>query len=452
MRPISNALSTDLYQLTMLQCYDRAGMRDVAVFDLFVRRLPHDRNFLIAAGLEQALELLESLRFASDELRWLAECGHFRPDFVEHLSQWRFTGDVDAMPEGTVFFADEPVMRVTAPLDQAQLVESRLLNLMHFQSMVASKAIRSVLVARGRPLVDFGFRRAHGAEAGLLAARAAYLVGFAGTATVAAGRDFAIPLFGTMAHSLVEAIGGDAAALLSSARACPDNVTYLLDTYDTEEAARTCVRLSPELASEGIRLRSVRIDSGDLAAHARAVRRILDEGGLKEVTILASGGLDEYKINELLAADAPIDAFGVGTAMDVSADAPYLDFVYKLAEYVGRPTRKLAEGKATWPGRKQVYRTVDDQGTFSGDLITVESESNAGLPLLKPVMRGGKRIQAPESLSQIRERVKSQIDALPARLRAIKPAEPYPVEISPSLRALAIRADEFVAEMGKRPS
>ncbi|HVU89048.1 MAG TPA: nicotinate phosphoribosyltransferase [Pirellulales bacterium] len=447
MQPISNALATDLYQLTMLQCYHRAGLRDVAVFDLFVRRLPHSRNFLIAAGLEQALELLESLRFSREELDWLAKCGHLQSEFVERLADWRFTGDVDALPEGTIFFADEPVLRVTAPIEQAQFVESRLLNLVHFQTLIASKAVRSVLAAQGKPLVDFGFRRSHGAEAGILAARAAYIAGFAGTATVAAGRDFEIPLFGTMAHSLVQAIGDDASALVTFARSLPRQVTYLLDTYDTEEAARVCVRLAPVLAREGIELRSVRIDSGDLAAHARDVRRILDEGGLNRVTIFASGGLDEFKLAELIATAAPIDAFGVGTASDVSADAPYLDFVYKLAEYAGRPTRKHSEGKATWPGRKQIYRSLDNAGKLDHDVVTTEAASAAGEPLLVPVMRGGKRLAPPESLAMIRERVATQLKMLPARLRELDEAEPYRVEISPALHALAAEADRQLAAL-----
>jgi nicotinate phosphoribosyltransferase len=450
MRPISDALATDLYQLTMLQCYHRAGLRDVAVFDLFVRRLPRGRHFLIAAGLEQALELLETLRFSSDELEWLARCGHLQPDFVQHLAEWRFTGDVDALPEGTVFFADEPILRVTAPIEQAQFVESRILNLVHFQTLIASKAVRSVLAVPGKPIVDFGFRRAHGAEAGILAARATFIAGFAGTATVAAGRDFDIPLFGTMAHSLVQTLGSDADALLNYARACPQQVTYLLDTYDTEAAARTCVRLYPILAREGIELRSVRIDSGDLAAHARNVRRIFDEGGLHQVKILASGGLDEFKLAELVATKAPIDAYGVGTACDVSDDAPYLEIVYKLVEYAGHPTRKRSEGKASWPGRKQVYRALDSAGRMDRDFITTESGRASGQPLLVPVMRGGKLVAPAENLATIRDRVASQLPLLPARLRQLDDAAPYPVEISPELQALAVEADERLAALDRK--
>jgi len=447
----TSALATDLYQLTMLQCYFRAEMREVATFEFYARRLPPGRNFLVAAGLEQALELLETLHFAPDELEWLARCGHFQPAFVEQLAIWRFAGDVHAFPEGTVFFPDEPLVRVTAPLPAAQLVESRLINLLQFPTLVASKAARCVLAAPGKPLVDFGFRRAHGVEAGLLAARAAYLVGFAGTATVAAGRDFGIPLFGTMAHSLVQACGDEVAAFRNFARACPDNVVLLLDTYDTEEAARIVVRLATELAREGIVVRSVRIDSGDLTAHARKVRRILDEGGLPGVTILASGGLDERKLAELYAARAPIDAFGVGTSLDVSADAPYLECAYKLVEYAGRPTRKRSEGKASWPGRKQVYRNFAANGQMTRDVVTVDDDRQAGTALLQPVMRGGKRLAPAEPLAEIRRRAAGELERLPDGLRSLDAAAPYPVEIAPALRALAEEADARVAALRSAP-
>ncbi|HEY1598765.1 MAG TPA: nicotinate phosphoribosyltransferase [Pirellulales bacterium] len=443
----SNLLLTDLYQLTMLQCYDRAGLRDVAVFDFFVRRLPKSRNFLIAAGLEQALDYLEAARFSPDELDWLNGCGHFAVDFVGRLAEWRFTGDVEAMPEGTVFFAGEPILRVTAPLPEAQLVESRLINLVQYQTMIASKAARTVLAAPDRQLVDFGFRRAHGAEAGLLAARAAYLTGFAGTATVAAGQAFGILLFGTMAHSLVQAMGDDGTAFLEFARACPNNVVFLLDTYDTAEGARATVRVAKTLSREGISVRSVRIDSGDLAAHARKVRRILDDGGLRHVSIFASGGLDEYEVAKLVATGAPIAGFGVGTSLDVSADAPYLDCVYKLAEYAGRPTRKLAEGKATWPGRKQVFRQTDQDGRLLRDVIGLEEERQAGDPLLVPVMKAGKRLAPHEPLSSLRERCARQLDRLPTQLRSLEPVAPYDVQVSHAVRALAAEADALASKL-----
>ncbi|MBI2825590.1 MAG: nicotinate phosphoribosyltransferase [Planctomycetia bacterium] len=437
----TSALATDMYQLAMLQGYFRSGMRDTAVFEFFARRLPGRRNFLTAAGLAQALAFLESLRFTPDELEWLESTGQFEPDFLEHLATFKFQGDVYAPPEGTILFADEPMLRVTAPLPQAQLVESRLINLLHFQTMIASKAARAVLAAPGRLLVDFGFRRAHGAEAGILAARAAYIAGFSGTATVAAGREFGIPLYGTMAHSFVQAGDSEAAAFRAFARANRQAVVLLLDTYDTERAAREVVRLAPGLARDGIAIHGVRIDSGDLAAHARAVRRILDAGGLAKVTIFASGGLDEYALAKLAAERAPIDGFGVGTALDVSADAPYLDCAYKLVEYAGRPRRKRSEGKATWPGRKQVHRSFDAAGRMNGDIVTLAGDVRPGEPLLRLVMRGGRRVAAAESLDVIRRRAAEHLAQLPDRLRSLDAAEPYPVEISPALLALAVECD-----------
>ena len=437
-----SALLTDLYQLTMLQTYHAERMNETAVFELFVRRLPPERDFLLAAGLEQALAYLENLHFTAEERGWLASTGRFSPDFVAALADFRFTGAVQALPEGTIFFAAEPILRVIAPLPQAQLVESRLINLLHYQTLIASKAARCVLAAPGKLLVDFGLRRAHGSEAGLLAARASYLTGFAGTATVLAGMQFGIPIFGTMAHSLIQAHDREEDAFERFAAAQPGNVTLLLDTYDTEAAAHKLVKLAPRLHERGIAIRGVRIDSGDLAEHARQVRRILDAGGLTHATILGSGDLDEHRIRALLAAGAPFDGFGVGTRLDASADAPTLDMVYKLQEYAGQPRRKRSEGKATWPGRKQVYRRLAADGTFAGDCLGLEQHPQPGEPLLIPVMEQGRRLHAPEPLSAIRERVRAQLAALPAALRADETAPPYPVDIAPELRELTAQLDQ----------
>ena len=436
----TSALLTDLYQFTMLQAYHAGGMNEPAVFELFSRRLPAERGFLLAAGLEQALDFLVNLRFTAAELDWLTDCGRFGPDFVAALEGFRFTGAVDALPEGTVFFADEPVLRVIAPLPQAQLVESRLINLIHFQTVIASKAARCVLAAPDQLLVDFGMRRAHGAEAALLAARASYLAGFAGTATVLAGMQFGIPLFGTMAHSLIQAHDREDEAFERFAAAQPGNVTLLIDTYDTEAAARKLVQLAPRLQQRGIAIKGVRIDSGDLAEHARQVRRILDEGGLAAVTILGSGDLDEYRLAELRAAGAPFNGFGIGTRLDASTDAPTLDMVYKLQEYAGQPRRKRSQGKATWPGRKQVYRQRAEDGTLISDVLSLDDDPQPGQALLQPVMRDGQRLAPPETLAAIRERVGQQLAALPPGLRANQ-TDPYPVTIAPGLQALAARLD-----------
>ncbi len=442
MNPLTSPLLTDLYQLTMLQAYFAHGMLDTAVFELFVRKLPANRNFLMAAGLEQALEFLEQLHFEKEELAWLEQSGLFRGDFLERLRGLRFTGDVHAMPEGTLFFQNEPIVRVVAPLPEAQLVESRLLNLVHFQTVVASKAARSVLAAPGKLLVDFGLRRAHGAEAGLLAARASYIAGFSGTATALAAPRFGIPIFGTMAHSFVQAHDDEAAAFERFAGACPNSTVFLLDTYDTEAAARKVVALAPRLRQAGIAIRGVRLDSGDLAALSRSVRRILDEGGLGQATIFASGNLDEYRLREVLASGSPIDGFGVGTSLVTSADAPFLDAVYKLQEYAGAPRRKRSTGKATWPGRKQVHRHFRDDGTLDHDAVTLEAEDRPGTKLLQPIMLGGKRVTASPSTDALRAEAGRQLAALPPALRSLEQAaEAYRVDISPVLRELAAQID-----------
>jgi len=442
MNPLTSPLLTDLYQLTMMQAYFAHGMLDTAAFELFVRKLPGSRNFLMAAGLDQALEFLESLRFEEAEIAWLEKSGLFRGDFLDRLRKLRFTGDVHAMAEGTVFFPNEPIVRVVAPMPEAQLVESRLLNLVHFQTLVASKAARSVLVAPGKLLVDFGLRRAHAGEAGLLAARASYIAGFSGTATVLAAPLFGIPIFGTMAHSFVQAHDEETAAFERFAAACPASTVFLIDTYDTETAARKVVALAPRLKEAGIAIRGVRLDSGDLGALSHSVRRILDEGGLAQVTLFASGNLDEYRLRDLLASGSPIDGFGVGTSLVTSSDAPFLDAVYKLQEYAGIARRKRSTGKATWPGRKQVFRHFRDDGTLEHDVVTLESEERAGAKLLQLVMRGGKRLASAPGLLSVRENASRNLAVLPQPQRSLEQAgEAYRVEISPELRELAAQVD-----------
>jgi nicotinate phosphoribosyltransferase len=421
--PLASPLLTDLYQLTMLQAYYEQEMTDTAVFELFVRKLPPQREFLVAAGLAQALELLETMRFGAEELDWIERSRLFKPDFAQRLAQWRFTGDVHAMAEGTLFFPDEPILRVTAPMPEAQLIETRILNLIHFETVVASKAARARLAAPGKRLIDFGLRRAHGGEAGLLAARASWIAGFDGTATALAAPLFGIPVFGTMAHSFVQAHASEAAAFAHFARAFPDNAVLLVDTYDTVEGARRAA------AAPG-RLKGVRLDSGDLDDLARKVRRILDEAGHRDAIIFASGNLDEERVGALVAAGAPIDSFGIGTSLTTSADAPYLDAVYKLEEYGGKPRRKRSTAKATWPGRKQVWRSLDGVGRFARDVVTAEGDAQPGERLIVPVMRAGKRLPQP-TLAESRARCLRDLARLPA------PS----VEIAPALRALADEVD-----------
>ena len=437
----NSLLLTDLYQLSMMEVYARHDMQQTAVFELFVRKLPASRGFLMMAGLEQLVTFLEGIHYSTEELEWLRSAGLFSPGFIDSLADMRFTGDLDSMAEGTVFFANEPVVRITAPLPQAQVVESRLINLIHFQTIIASKAARMALAAPGKTLVDFGFRRAHGAEAGLLAARAAYVAGFAGTATLAANRIFGVPVFGTMAHSFIQAHDDEAAAFERFALTRPKNLTLLIDTYDTEAGARLVVRLAPRLAARGITVAAVRLDSGDLASHARNVRAILDAADLRQVRIMASGGLEEDSLRTLVGQGAPIDSFGIGTSLTTSSDAPALDCAYKLQEYAGHPRRKLSEGKATWPGRKQVWRRFHEDGTIAGDTVGLAQEVSYGKPLLQPVLRDGRRVGSLPSLAQIRAHAAASLTSLPAPLRRLEAAT-VPVEISQPLRALAARMDE----------
>ncbi len=437
----ADALLTDLYQLTMLQAYFDRGMNETAVFEFFVRRLPEGRSFLLAAGLEQVLDYLEALRFSEEELAWLGRCGRFHARFLDSLAGLRFTGDVAAMPEGAVFFADEPILRVSAPLREAQLIETRVINLLQFQTLIASKAARVRLAAGERQLVEFGLRRAHGAEAGLLSARASYLAGFDGSSNMLAAMRWDIPLSGTMAHSFIQVHAEETAAFEHFARSHPNATTLLLDTYDTEAAARAVVALASRLSAQGIRIQAVRLDSGDLGEHARRVRAILDAGALSEVRIFASGNLDEYAVAALLASGAPIDGFGVGTRLNTSADQPYLDCVYKLQEYAGTPRRKRSEGKATWPGRKQVFRRFDAQGHMAGDTLTLESDAQPGRPLLLAVMSAGRRLAPSPSLQEARAYARAELGRLPQTLRQLSPALAYPVTVAPALRSLAQALD-----------
>jgi nicotinate phosphoribosyltransferase len=440
-----SALLTDLYQINMMQAYLDLGTTETAVFELFFRNLPPRRGFLVAAGLEQALDFLETLSFSPAEIDWLRSTGRFGDNLLDYLAAFRFAGDVHAMPEGTVFFANEPIVRVTAPMPQAQFAESRLLNLVHFQTLIAAKAARMMLAAPGKVLVDFGMRRAHGAEAALMAARASFLTGFAGTATVLAGQEFGIPLYGTMAHSFIEAFDDETEAFAAFARTRPDNLVLLLDTYDTEAAARKVVALAPRLKAAGISVRGVRLDSGDLVALSRSVRAIFDAGGLRDVTIFASGGLDEDSLAVFAREHAPIDGIGIGTSMTTSSDVPALDCVYKLQEYAGVARRKRAINKITWPGRKQVWRRYGADGRMAGDTISLETDKPDGEPLLELVMRDGRRVQPSPSLDTIRRYTQAQFERLPEGLRRLTPDAAYPVDVGRPLKELAAEVDRRLA-------
>jgi len=442
MTPLTGPLTTDLYELNMVQAYLDRGEDKEAVFEFFVRRLPPRRGFLLAAGLEDVLTYLETLRFSSSEIDWLKSTGRFRANLIDYLAGFRFTGDVHAIPEGSVCFPNEPLIRITAPLPMAQFVETRLINILHFQTMIASKAARMVLAAPGKILSDFGLRTAHGAEAGLFSARASYIAGFASAANVLAGERYGIPVVGTMAHSFVQVHDDEMAAFENFARARPDGVVLLIDTYDTEAGARKVVQLAPKLKADGITIRGVRIDSGDLASMSRKVRGILDAGGLKNTIILVSGGINEDVLQTMMAAKTPIDGFGIGVNLDASIDAPSLDCAYKLQDYAGKPRRKLSEGKVTWPGRKQVWRSYGADKHMRGDILSLENDSQAGETLIAPVMRGGKRVAPVTTLTQVREHAARELAKLPEPLRKLETGVEYPVQISKALSTLAAQMDK----------
>jgi nicotinate phosphoribosyltransferase len=426
------ALFTDLYELTMLQAYVAEGLDEPATFSLFVRRLPGRRNYLLACGLADALALLEQLRFDDKAIAFLESTGLFTRRFLQWLEGFRFACDVRAVAEGTPLFADEPLLEVTGELPQAQLVESLVMNQLHLQTVIASKASRLVQAAAGRPLVDFGLRRAHGIDAGLKAARAGYIAGVDATSNVLAGRLYGMPIAGTMAHSYIQAHHDEQEAFAEFARVNPETV-LLVDTFDTLDGVRHVIELAHRLGSD-FRVRAVRLDSGDLAALARQARRLLDEAGLQRVRIFASGGLEEDAIATLVTAGAPIDAFGVGTQLTNSDDAPSLDMAYKLVEYAGVGRRKTSPGKATLPGRKQVHRLLRD-GVACQDVLGLADEEADGLPLLDPVMRQGRTLAPPVALASLRERCARAVGELPPALRQLARAPtPYPVVLSRALR------------------
>jgi nicotinate phosphoribosyltransferase len=441
MMPSSSPLTTDLYELNMIQAYLDRGETGEAVFEFFVRRLPARRGFLLAAGLEDALDYLETLQFSKSEIDWLKSTGRFRQNLLDFLAAFRFSGDVHAIPEGSVCFANEPLIRVTAPLPQAQLVETRLINILHYQTLIASKAARMVLAAPGKILSDFGLRTAHGAEAGLYSPRASYIAGFAGAANVEAGERYGLPIVGTMAHSFVQVHDDEMQAFENFARARPEGVILLIDTYDTEQGARKVVELAPRLKADGIAIRGVRIDSGDLIAMSKKVRAILDAGRLQDVIILVSGGINEDVLMTMRAQAAPIDGFGIGVNLAASVDVPALDCAYKLQEYAGKPKRKLSEGKATWPGRKQVWRAYDANGRMCGDILSLEDDTQPGEPLVLPVMRAGKRIAPAPTLAAIRERAARDLARLPEPLARLELGADYPVKVADALTALAAEID-----------
>jgi len=368
-------LLTDLYELTMAASYFENAMDDSATFSLFIRKFPPDRAYFVAAGLQDFLDFAANFHFSDSDLAYLKGTGTFSDDFLDYLKDMRFTGTIRALAEGEIFFENEPILEVTAPIVEAQILETFAINTINLQSMIATKASRCIHAASGRQLVDFSLRRTHGIDAGLKAARSSYIAGFVATSNVLAGKLYGIPITGTMAHSYISSFGDELEAYRAYARSFPDKTILLIDTYDTVAGAQKATVVGQEMANEGHKLLGVRLDSGDMVQLSRQVRKILDDAGLDDTEVFASSSFDEYKIAKTITGGAMIDAFGVGTKMGVSSDAPYFDMVYKLVQYGERPIMKLSTGKVNLPGEKQIFRKTDPQGRFSEDVIGTRDET-----------------------------------------------------------------------------
>jgi nicotinate phosphoribosyltransferase len=432
-------LLTDLYQLTMAQSYFAEKRLAEATFSVFVRSYPPNRAYFVCAGLDDVLSYLENFAFDASAIEYLAAQKLFSEEFLRYLSELRFTGEVWAIPEGRIIFREEPLLELSAPIIQAQIVETLIINQLHVQTMIATKAARCLRASGGRPLVDFALRRTHGTDAGMKVARASYLAGFAGTSNVMAGKVYGIPIVGTMAHSFVSSFEHEIDAFRAYVRSFPHNAILLIDTYDTLQGARNAVQVAKEMAQRGESLIGVRLDSGDLVELARQVQKIFDDANLPGVKIFGSGGLDEYDLAELAAADAPFDSYGVGTRMGTSADAPWMDMAYKLIEYDHAPVLKLSTGKGSSPGRKQVFRRRDESGNFVQDTIGLRDEQIAGETLLRQAMHNGRRTAWTRSLSESRNRFAADFAALPESFKLLRNPSHYPVETSQNLADLRER-------------
>ena len=449
-------LFTDLYELTMAQVFFNRGMFAPATFSLFIRHYPKDRAFFVAAGLADVLDYLTKLSFSGPSLDYLRSTGMFTEEFLGYLGTLRFTGSVRAIPEGRLFFADEPTIEVTAPIIEAQLAETFIVNQINLQSLLATKAARCVWAAQGRALSDFASRRTQGLDAGLKMARCSYIAGFQSTSNVLAAQRYGITPAGTMAHSFISCFPAEIDAFQAYAGAFPDRAILLLDTYDTIGGACNAVAVAQQMEASGHRLLAVRLDSGDLDSLSREVRHILDGAGLEYVKILASGGLDEHQLDSLVQAGAPIDIFGLGTKVGVSADAPWSDMAYKLVSYDQRPVMKLSTDKVSLPGAKQVFRFQDSSGQFSKDIIGLSNEDMPGATsLLTEVMAGGvpaEPIKPSPDLLEIRDRLRQDFSSLDHRFKALREPPHYPVAISPSLERLTGQIRQETLNAQQMPS
>jgi nicotinate phosphoribosyltransferase len=446
-QPRGTGIMTDLYELTMAASYFEQDMYAPATFSLMVREYPSKRSYLVCAGLDPLLDYLESFHFRSDDLEYLEQTSLFPDRFLQFLETLRFTGEVRAIPEGRIAFCDEPLVEITAPVMQAQLVETFVINSINLPTLVATKASRCLHAAGERPLVDFSLRRTHGMHAGLMVARSSFIGGFIGTSNVQAGKTYDLPVHGTMAHSYVESFDREIDSFRAFAKSFPDNTVLLIDTYDTLTGARKAVTVAREMRQAGKSLRAVRLDSGDMVQLSQQVREIFDESGFPDVRIFASGGFDEFKIQKILADGANIDAFGVGTRMGVSADAPYLNMAYKMVMYNGRPVMKLSSGKISLAGPKQVFRQRTKDGFFKRDLIGLLDEDIANSEsLLVPVMKDGKRLFPAEALPKIQELFRKEFALLPETYKDLQGNPNYPVEITPQLKALQDQVIKKISE------
>jgi nicotinate phosphoribosyltransferase len=435
LKNIQNAMFTDLYELTMAASYYEHGIVAPATFSLFIRKYPPDRGYFVSAGLKQVLNFLESFSFDQEDLDYLYSKNIFSNDFLDYLGRLRFTGDIYAIEEGRIFFKDEPILELTAPIIQGQLVETFIINAINFGVIIATKASRCIHAAQGKSLVDFSLRRTHGASAGIETARACYITGFSSTSNVLAGKLYDIPISGTMAHSYILSFDEEIDAFRAFCKSFPENSVLLIDTYDTIEGARKAAQVAKEMAEQGFILKGVRLDSGDMSRLSQQVRKILNDNDLENVLIFASGGFDEFRIAESIEQGAQIDAFGVGTRVGVSSDAPYTNIAYKLVEYNNKPVLKLSSGKQNIPSSKQIFRTFS-KGQLKNDVIGLRDEKIEGEKLLNKVMENGKPLMLPEPLQKIRQRFTNEFQSLNNSIKSIRNPKPFPVDLSPKLKNL----------------
>jgi nicotinate phosphoribosyltransferase len=435
----NESLLTDLYEFTMAQSYLENNMQNlVATFEVFIRRLPKNYSYFVVMGIEDSIDKILNLHFSDEDLTYLSSLG-FSNQFLKYIAEIKFEGEIRSVREGTIIFPNEPIMQITAPIIQAQILESFVLNTINLQTTLATKASRVVIAANGKPVVEFGLRRTQGEDAALAAAKCSYAAGAIGTSNVLAGKLYNIPVFGTMAHSFIEAFEDEEKAFEAFAKTFPSRTTILVDTYDTIEGTKKAIKIAKDLEKKGYKLSAIRIDSGDLIQLSKECRKLLDEAGLNYVKIMVSGDLDEYKIKELIENGARVDSFGVGTRMSTSSDAPFVDIVYKLVEIQKNgekiPIVKLSPQKVTLPLRKQVYRKINENGIFEKDVVAEEDEKFEGMQLLFVFVKDGKRIKERETLEQTKDYIKKQIDSLPEELKRIRESNNYKVEVSDSLKA-----------------